>query len=63
MGLHNKGALCIALPCKGRATGAFPRSCTLAQARASVQETVMSTPFPHGHAAPPCAPQGTGASV
>ena len=36
-------------------------SCTLPWARASVQETVMSSPFPRGHAAPPGAPQGTSA--
>ena len=61
-GLHNEGALCVALPCKGRAPGALPRSCTLARARASVRETVMSarpccsTVRPAGHRRLPSAP-------
>ena len=58
---HNEGALCVTLPSKGELP-APSRSCTIARARASVRESVMSIPLPRGRAAPPGAPKGTSAS-
>ena len=45
--------------CRIGCQGQTPHICALAQARASVGETITSIPFPHGHAAPPGTQLGT----